>query len=141
MKSIFLTIIIIFSALNCNIKSEPSKADNQYLEFFYFKGNKLFPFRLNCKSIRSEMFKDDIKYKKIEDREYIKRFVKEYEKLETEKKQNEIDVRMQIIFHNGKITDTICMGSHFGIKINGVRKNDSKSFLNLIQEKMYESEK
>ncbi|WP_291286996.1 hypothetical protein [Flavobacterium sp.] len=140
MKSIFLTIII-FSALNCNIKNEPLKTGNKCLEFFYFKGNKHFPFRLNCKSIRSEMFRDDIKYKKIENSEYIERFTREYEKLKTEKKQNEIDVRMQIIFHNGRITDTICMGSHFGIKINGVRKIDSKSFLNVIQEKMYESEK
>ncbi|MBE8725386.1 hypothetical protein C4F50_10545 [Flavobacterium sp. KB82] len=123
------------------MKNETLKSDNQYLEFFYFKGNKLFPFRLNCKSIRSEMFRDDVKYKKIEDEKYIERFIKEYEKLKIEEKQSEIDVRMQIIFHNGKITDTICMGSHFGIKINGVRKNDSKSFLYLIQEKMYESEK
>lgn len=140
MKSIFL-VIIIFSVLNCNVKNETSKADNQYLDFFYFKGNKLFPFRLNCKSIRSEMFRDEIKYTKIEDVKYIERFIKEYEKLKNEEKQSEIDVRMQIIFHNGKITDTICMGSHFGIKINGVKKKDSKSFLNLIQEKMYESEK
>ncbi|SHH88155.1 hypothetical protein [Flavobacterium defluvii] len=140
MKSIFLAIII-FSVLNCNVKNETSKAGNQYLEFFYFKDNKLFPFRLNCKSIRSEMFRDDIKYKRIEDVKYIERFTKEYENLKTEEKQSEIDVRMQIIFHNGKITDTICMGSYFGIKINGVKKKDSKSFLNLIQEKMYESEK
>lgn len=140
MKSILLTIII-FSALNCNLNNKPEKIDNQYLEFFYFKGNKHFPFRINCKSIRSEMFREHIKYKKIEDTEYIERFKKEYEKLKTGKKQDEIDVRTQIIFHKGKTSDTICMGSHFGIKINGVRKNDSKSFLNLIQEKMYESEK
>lgn len=87
------------------------------------------------------MFRDYIKYKKIKDVKYIERFTKEYKKLTTEEKQSGVDMRKQIIFHNGKITDTICMGSHFDIKINGVKKDDSKSFLNLIQEKMYESEK
>ena len=138
MKSIYIAIII-FSTLNCNIKNGPLKTNNpQYLEFFYFKGNKLFPFRINCKSIRSEIFKKDIKFKKVEDEEYIERFIKEYERLKTDKEQSDIDTRIQIIFHNDKTVDTICMGNHFGIKINGVRKNNSKSFLNLVQEKMYD---
>jgi nitrate reductase beta subunit len=123
--------------LNCsNIKKE--NQSDKYLDFFYFKGNKLFPFRINCKSIRSEMFKEDIKFKKVEDEEYFERFIKEYGKLKTDKEQSDIDTRIQIIFHNDKTVDTICMGSHFGIKINGVRKKDSKSFLNLVQEKMYD---
>lgn len=134
---LFLFSIFCISMLNCsNIKKE--NQSDKYLDFFYFKGNKLFPFRINCKSIRSEMFKEDIKFKKVEDEEYFERFIKEYGKLKTDKEQSDIDTRIQIIFHNDKTVDTICMGSHFGIKINGVRKKDSKSFLNLVQEKMYD---
>lgn len=79
---LFLFSIFSILMLNCSNIKKDNQSD-KYLDFFYFKGNKLFPFRLNCKSIRSEMFRDDVKYEKIEDREYIERFTKEYEKLKS----------------------------------------------------------
>ncbi|OAE90496.1 hypothetical protein [Flavobacterium psychrophilum] len=137
MKTLVCFIIINFIS-SCNyFNKKPLNVNNEYLEVYYFKGSLRFPMQLNCNALHSKMFKEKVEYKKIEDDDYLKKFFIEFKKLKTVKEQTDIDVRMQIIYHTDKTIDTICMGEYFDVKVNGINKQDSKSFLNLIKNKIY----
>lgn len=96
-----------------------------------------FPMQLNCNVVHSKLLKSKIKFKKIDDVNFMNQFTNQFNKLKTSNDQRDIDVRIQVVYHNKKIIDTICMGEHFDIKVNGVNKEDSKPFLKLIKDETY----
>jgi hypothetical protein len=136
---LLLYLIIPFLTLNCISKKsdkENSQSD-KYLEIFYLKEGLRYPMQLNCNALHGELLKNKVKFKKIEDIDFMDKFRNEFNKLKTSKEQRDIDVRIQIIYHNKKTIDTICMGEHFDIQVNGVNKDDSKSFLKMIKDETY----
>lgn len=129
---VFLGLILLTGCLkNKNEKSN----QNQYLEVFFLNEGTHSPMQINCHALQGSIL--DVKYKKIEDQEIFNRFNDEYKKLVDAKEQRDIDVRIQVVYHNGKIIDTICMGAYFDIKVNGVNKEDSKRLLNTIKDEIY----
>ena len=132
-------LIITFLTLNCISKkndTENIKSD-KYLEVFYMKEGLRYPMQLNCSVLHGELLKNKVMYKKIEDIVLLDKFTNEFNKLKTSKEQRDIDVRIQVIYHNKKAIDTICMGDYFDIQVNGINKDDSKSFLKMIKDETY----
>lgn len=132
-------LIITFLTLNCISKkndTENIKSD-KYLEVFYMKEGLRYPMQLNCSVLHGELLKNKVRYKKIEDIVLLDKFTNEFNKLKTSKEQRDIDVRIQVIYHNKKAIDTICMGDYFDIQVNGINKDDSKSFLKMIKDETY----
>ncbi|WP_163411043.1 hypothetical protein [Flavobacterium ajazii] len=133
---LLLYLIIPFLTFNC-ISKKNSYENRKYIEVFYLKEGLRYPIQLNCNYLHSELMKKNVKYEKIDNQDFIKNFDKKYKALKTSKDQRNIDVRIQIIYHNDKIIDTICMGEHFDIQVNGINKEDSKGFLLMIKQKIY----
>lgn len=133
--------MVIISFLTFNSISKKSDKENsqcdKYLEVFYLKEGLRYPMQLNCRVLHGELLKDKVKFKKIESINFMDKFRNEFNKLKTSKEQRDIDVRMQVIYHNKKTIDTICMGEHFDIQVNGENKDDSKSFLKMIKDETY----
>jgi len=130
--SIFVSTILLFGCLKKNNEEIDSK---QYLEVYFLKEGIRTPMSLNCNALQGELM--EVKYKKIDDKKIFKKFQNEYQKLNDSKEQRDIDVRIQVIYHDSKISDTICMGEHFDIKVNGVNKQDSKDLLRIIKDEIY----
>lgn len=130
--SIFISTIFL---LGCFKSKNEEVNKNQYLEVFYLKEGMRSPMSINCSALQGSIL--DVKYKKIEDKETFKIFKEEYKKLVDSKEQRDIDVRIQVVYHDEKIIDTICMGAFFDIKINGVNKEDSKKLLKKIKDEIY----
>lgn len=130
--SIFISTIFL---LGCFKSKNEEVNKNQYLEVFYLKEGMRSPMSINYSALQGSIL--DVKYKKIEDKETFKIFKEEYKKLVDSKEQRDIDVRIQVVYHDEKIIDTICMGAFFDIKINGVNKEDSKKLLKKIKDEIY----
>ena len=73
----------------------------------------------------------------IDDTRFTEDFSLLYNELQETEKSNSIDTRIRILYHHGTQTDTICMGEHFGIMVNGQQKEDSSKLLKLIKDQIY----
>lgn len=133
---LFLFAIFSISMLNCSNIKKDNQSD-KYLEVFYLKEGLRFPMQLDCNVVHGELLKDKVKFKKIDDVDFMNQFINQFNQLKTSKEQRGIDVRIQVVYHNKKAIDTICMGEHFDIKVNGINKEDSKPFLKLIKDGTY----
>lgn len=130
----FFVFIVFFSLISFKATNKKVK-NNQYLEVFFLKEGLRFPMSINCSALQGSIL--DVKHKKIEDKETFKIFKEEYKKLVDSNEQRDIDVRIQVVYHDEKIIDTICMGAFFDIKVNGVNKEDSKTLLKIIKDEIY----
>ena len=134
-NSFFLLLLFAFCKNpNNNIKKVP-KVDN-YLEFFYLNSYRLYPFSITCDMIRSDIFKKDRIEVKIEDQVYINKFLKFYNKYKPSIKKTNFDTKIQILIHQGKKIDTLCLGRINDSSINGERMDDLPELLKLIKNKI-----
>ncbi|THD30372.1 MAG: hypothetical protein DI588_16550 [Flavobacterium johnsoniae] len=124
-----------FIVLICLISCLKKTSQDQYLEVFFLKEGLRSPMAINCNALQGSIL--DVNYKKIEDKKVFETFKEELKKLVNAKEQRDIDVRIQVVYHDKKIVDTICMGAYFDIKVNGINKEDSKKLLKTIKDEIY----
>lgn len=141
MKVLNLSLIILTLLLNCNNErfiSKERKINENYLEIFYLKSEKLYPFTITCDMIRGEMFKKDRIELKVVEQKFVNKFLILYKKYKPSNKKANHDARIQVLIHRGKKVDVLCLGSHFGTSVNGKRMEDSPEILKLIKDKLQE---
>ena len=128
-KILAISILILF-LIGCE-KKDPEN----YLEVFYLKPGMSYPMSVQCDWINSDFYKADAKYLKITDSEFISKFMKLYRNYETVEKSS-IDVRIQVLVHQKRIVDTLCLGEFFHTQINGETQNDNENLLKLLKTKI-----
>ncbi|MHA3789521.1 hypothetical protein ACX0HA_15020 [Flavobacterium hauense] len=99
------------------------------------KENALTSFSIPCDIVKPKIY--GTKSMHIQDEKFIKKFMILYHELKDSEETRSIDTRIRIVYHHGDITDTICMGEHFTIFVNGQIKEDSPELLKLIKDKIY----
>ncbi|THD30371.1 hypothetical protein [uncultured Flavobacterium sp.] len=108
--------------------------DSSYIEMFYIGPNISTPFSYPCSMISKEVLKDDINYKKIDDKQKIKKFMDLYSKYETAVDSGGMNIRIKVLIHNKTKTDTLCLGEHFNTYKNGTKMKDNKQLLNYVKD-------
>ncbi|SHF39536.1 hypothetical protein SAMN05444377_1082 [Flavobacterium fontis] len=108
-----------------------------FLEVYFLDPGLKFPMNISCQALRSEMLKERVKYKLIDNEDTLKLFQRYYNQLKNDTTQINFDVKMQVIYHNHAQVDSLCMGSNFNITVNGVKKKESKDFHNFIRSNVY----
>lgn len=137
MKIILYTSLIL-CLINCKKPTHNNFANDSFVEILNLREGMHFPMALNCNSLNGELLKNDVTYTKVTDNNFMKAFVVEYNRLSNEDYDKAIDARIRILYHHDKITDTICMGEHFFISVNGNLKKDSPALLKLVKDKIYQ---
>lgn len=139
MKIINLGLLMLILFLNCN-KGENNEVkqikNENYLEIYYLKGEKHYPFTITCDMIRGEVFEKERVELKITDQKFMKQFFDIYKKYQPSDKKPVHDTRIQILVHQGEKVDVLCMGKYFSTSINGKRMQDLPELLTLIKDKL-----
>lgn len=125
-----LAIFILCSLLyNCY-----NKNTSDYIEIYYMGPNISTPFSYPCSMISKDVLKDDINYKKIDDKQQVKKFMDLYSKYETAVDSGGMNIRIKVLIHNRTKTDTLCLGEHFNTYKNGTKMKDSEELLNYVKD-------
>ena len=133
MKTSVYTILICLFVFCSNKKTE-QKSFNESLECAFLQSGLRSPANISCDYLNSSDFKKYKHIKLIDNQKTLDEFKKKLKNLSSNKVQDNVDVRIQIIFSYHSKKDTICMGEYSGISINGSLMNDSKKFHNFIKE-------
>lgn len=140
MKLFSKLFLVFFSLIFLNSCSHTGKKKPyDYLEIYFLDPGLKFPMNIPCDALRSEMLKEKVRYKLIENEDSLKLFKHHFSTLKNDTASFNFDVKIQIIYHSLKKTDTICMGSNFNIAVNSVKKQESKDFHNFIRQNIYGS--
>ena len=131
MKYIIVVFIAIF-LMNCNgaIKNKES------IEVYYIRDGVNYPIDINCEAIRDKGFDEIREELLINDPDFISKFKIQYRKLRPSNSNKTFNVKMQVITHFDKKSDTICIGKFNQISINGKNANDSNELILLIKNKI-----
>lgn len=92
--------------------------------------------RIDCRWVQSSMYQN-VKNIIIRDEDFNSEFDTYHSELNESDGIYPPDVRIRILYHHGRETDTICMGEYFGIMVNGQQKEDSPKLLKLIKDRIY----
>lgn len=137
-------IIILSTLLNCSLfigcnqlDKKNTDSENLFIEVYYLKAGMHFPMSLGCNSLNSPLLSKDIKYKKLNSMDLLEQFDKEFNVLQKEEYQKDVDSRIKVLYHHNKRVDTICMGEIHFIAVNGELKKDSPKLLQLIKNEIY----
>ncbi|TGD56671.1 hypothetical protein [Flavobacterium humi] len=130
MKKIILFLSIIFFSCKNEIVSYPP----ENLEILFHDQGRNYPMRLGCGWVKNpDSINKDYKYLRVYDKASVDKFLKLYRKYKIDTTNFGADVRIHILVHQGIMTDTLCLGEHFGVIKNGQSMKDSKELLNFIK--------
>ena len=130
MRILILTAVLILSS--CSNKSK------EFIEVYYLREGLRFPMTLGCGIPQSKPSKSDTYYyKEISDESFIRELVRLYQKPPQPTEMDHVDARINILFHHNNRVDTICMGEHWGVAVNGEMKGDYPELLALVKKEIY----
>lgn len=92
------------------------------------------PFSYPCSMISTDVLKEEINYKKIDDEKVFKKVSDLFNSYEASKDSAGINTRIKVLIHRNSITDTLCLGEYFSTYKNGVKVKDNEQLLSLIKE-------
>ena len=133
-----LILILILTFISCNETTYNNESKNQsfFVEFFYHNQGAKYPMRYSCGKLTSGKTDSKPNYKRINDKQFTEKVKSYYFNLKNAKEER-FDARIHFLVHSQNKVDTICMGTHFGIIVNGVTKEDSEEFTNFIKDEIY----
>jgi len=127
MKYLLLVVVLFVSC---------KKADKS-LEACYMQEGTLTIADIPCDALEKNSLHRKVYYFETDNDDFMEKFASSYDKLQVKEKPEGFDVRIRLFYHHGKETDTICMGSFFGIAVNGREMEDSPELLTLVKGKIY----
>ena len=126
----FLAVIIFLFFASCEInKIEP-------IEISFIQTRTNFPMVFDCSMIQGELMKERIFRRTIDNQEFLKSFLKEYESLKEDTVQKSIDIRIQVLIKNNNSIDTLCLGEYFNTSINGKKMIDNPNLLKMLKNEL-----
>jgi hypothetical protein len=117
----------------CSNKKSDIKISNESLKISFIQKGLKSPMTISCAVLNSNEFDKSKHFKFINDNGIINEFEELCSKLSINDEQNDIDVRIKIIYSHDYKNDTICMGEFFNISVNGVVMKENKEFHDYIK--------
>lgn len=77
------------------------------------------------------------KSKTIIDRTFLENLKEELDKMEPERQEKSIDIRIKLIIEYENRSDTLCLGEFFDTVLNGELMEDNPRLLDLIKSEIY----
>jgi hypothetical protein len=126
-----LVLIFMLFVISCK------KSDLIYAEIYYVPAGTSTPFSIHCDLVDIDFF-EDLKTKKIYERETLKMISSLVNKLQPTNPERDLDARVKMIIYYESKSDTLCLGEFFGTRLNGQNMKDNEELFMLLRKKIYD---